>query len=158
MVWSLICTWCSLFTVQCSVSLLPNLMIVLVMKLDESVLIWWVSVISDENSHESIWIIFSSSCWYNFAENSELQYWYAVEAFPTLFPFLRIKSEIMGLFIAPLKMTAVPWWKALPGQWKTAPNIGFCQSWSACFQKIFTSETEMYVKLLRTANSRLGST
>ena len=64
----------------------------------------------------------------------------------------------MGLFIAPLKMTAVPWWKALPGQWETAPNIGFCQSWSARFQKIFTSETEMYVKILRTANSRLGST
>ena len=64
----------------------------------------------------------------------------------------------MGLFIAPLKMTAVPWWKALPGQWKTAPNIGFCQSWSARFQKIFTSETEMYVKIIRTANSRLGST
>ena len=37
-------------------------MIVLVMKLDESVLSWWVSVISDENSQESIWIIFSSSC------------------------------------------------------------------------------------------------
>ena len=51
-----------LFSVQCSLSLLPNLMIMLAMKLDESVLSWWVSVISDENSQESIWIIFSSSC------------------------------------------------------------------------------------------------